>query len=634
MREVSAHYPTGLTIVVDGQVVAVRDISSPRAILRVETHSISALEMVEVFSEQNLLMLMLPVPQHPPQSPPELRNEIALSDERSLSLTLRFTGEGALIEAAYADPNFGTELAEADIRSIADFYGADSPVKDSEHLRTVDAGDVQRGARWRLRKLWSRLTGQAMRRATLVPIAVALLLAAAGTWTLIRSQREQTHITSILHDSTRAERRQRIAHGPGVIYQRVVIRGGARNIERDLHRDIDGRRHPKAPALDNGERALREKLAEADTDWNDPLSASGFDNWHDHVPHQPDRIETTAANFLTITTTPTSGPVLGEALTLRLTDLHAVSRSFVFRDHETIEVAEISYEVRPWEPASEEWFEPLDTVPVAPRQPRSSLPAAPAQPRVSETEIDLAKLEVLLAIQELSADTERLQINRGATGVVVTGVVATEARKLEIAGRLRTIPHVAAEIHSYRDFDAKPDPSSVSNTIKAVTVVTGTSPLDDYCETRQVSRDRCQQLGYRLLNSSTRLGHVNSQIADLDRQYPSTRPLSSSVQMLLAELMHRYVFHITDALSEQRMALAMLGMDYDPEIDARVRSDESLSEAIHRNFNLTKELVYAKDEHSRTATLVIQDLAESAEEVRAAVSNAPFNTTSRAASPQ
>jgi hypothetical protein len=98
--------------------------------------------------------------------------------------------------------------------------------------------------------------------------------------------------------------------------------------------------------------------------------------------------------------------------------------------------------------------------------------------------------------------------------------------------------------------------------------------------------------------------------------------------------MHRYVFHISDALSEQRMALAMLGMDYHPEIDARVRRDEGLSDAIQRNFNLTKELVYAKDEHSRTAPLVIQDLAESAEEVRAAVSNASFNTTNRAASPQ
>jgi DNA-directed RNA polymerase specialized sigma24 family protein len=496
-REVFTHHPAGLVIVVDGQVVAVRDISSPRAILRVETRSINSLEMVEVFSEQNLLMLMLPVSQHPPQSPPELRNEVAMSDGRSLSLTLRFTGEGALIEAVYADPNFAIEAADADIRSITDFHGDGRQIEESKHPRLVDEGDVIREARPPRRAFLRRLAGQAMRTGPLIPITVALVLAAAGTWTVTRSQREQTRITDILHDSTREERNQRITHGPGVIHQQVEIRDAAHTMRRDLYRDIDGRRRPKAGAIDNVERALREKLAEADLDWNDPLSASGFDNWHDHVSREPDHMERTGANLLTVTTTPTSGPVVREALTLRLTDLHPVSRSFVFRDREAIEVAELFYEVMPWGPSTEDQFESLSRLPVLPPSHRSPLPEMSGPLHLSENEISVAKLQVLLAVQELAADTERLQIDRRVSGVVVTGIVETEARKQEIAGRLRMIPNVVADIHSYRDFDARPDTSSASNTVQAISVVAGRSPLDDYCEAGRVSRDRCQQLGYR-----------------------------------------------------------------------------------------------------------------------------------------
>jgi hypothetical protein len=634
MREVCAHHPASLVIVVDGQVVAVRDISSPRAILRVETHSIKTLEMVEVFSEQNLPMLILPVSQHPPQSPPELRNEVALSGDRSLSLTLRFTCEGAQIEAIYLDPHFETDIADADVHSIMDFGGDGARVEDTRHSVDPDKSKVETREGRPQRRFSLRLPRAAFTMRTLLPAAMGLLLVAVMAGLFTSYQREQTRIADILHDSTRAERQQRISHGPGVIHQQVEIRGGGRTIRRDLYRDIDGRRHPKAHAIDNDARALRQKLAEADLDWNDPLSAAGFDNWHDHVPHKSDRVEKIGPNLLTVTTTPTSGPVLRETLSLRLTDLHPVSRSLILADREAIEVAELSYEVVPWGPFSEEWFDPSNSVPDASPQHRLSLPGTSGPPRVSEQEIDVAKLGVLLAIQELSADAERLQVNRAATGVVVTGIVETEARKLEIASRLRTIPHVIADIHSYRDFDGKPDSSPTPTTVQAMSVVAGASPLDDYCETRQILRERCQQIAYLLLKTSATLIRAASQIADLQRQYPSVRPLTPAAQVLLAELMHHYVLHINAAVSEEQNAFSALGIEHPAVRDGSGNHDENLHEAIQHNFNLTKELVYAKDEHSGAPLSVIRDLAESAEEVRAAVSDVPMNTINRAAAPQ
>jgi hypothetical protein len=253
---------------------------------------------------------------------------------------------------------------------------------------------------------------------------------------------------------------------------------------------------------------------------------------------------------------------------------------------------------------------------------------------VSETELDIARLQVLLAVQELNADTERLQIDRGATAVAVTGIVETESRKSEIANRLRMIPHVAADIHSYRDFDGKPGVSFTSNTVQAMSVVAGKSPLDDYCEARELSRDGCQQLAYRLLNSSAKLVRVDSRVADLQRLYTSAKPLTSRAQELLTELMHRYAFQITNALSDQQTAFETLGINRLREMDRKVSGKDTLTNAIQRNFNLTKELVYAKDEHSRTASLVIEDLAVSTVEVQAAMSTTPLGTIDRAATPQ
>jgi len=87
-------------------------------------------------------------------------------------------------------------------------------------------------------------------------------------------------------------------------------------------------------------------------------------------------------------------------------------------------------------------------------------------------------------------------------------------------------------------------------------------------------------------------------------------------------------------LSDQQIAFETLGIKHSPEMDRKVSGEETLTNAIQRNFNLTKELVYAKDEHSRTASLLIEDLAVSAEEVQAAISTTPLRTTDRAATPQ
>jgi hypothetical protein len=130
MREIQEHYPRGLMLSLNGQVIAVRDLNSHWAQLKVETNSIKAADIVEVISDQGLPLLTFPVCQTPPQSAPEVRHEVALSRGRTVGLVLRFTADGALIEITYDNPSFADE-------PIRHFVGSHSALERSLHDETA-----------------------------------------------------------------------------------------------------------------------------------------------------------------------------------------------------------------------------------------------------------------------------------------------------------------------------------------------------------------------------------------------------------------------------------------------------------------------------------------------------------------
>jgi hypothetical protein len=461
VREMSEHRPSGLVIALNAEVVAVRDISSARAVLKVETRSVETLEMIEVFSEQGVLMLALEILQRPPQAPPELMRDVALSDDRTLTLVVRFTALGALIEATYLDPHFFEDTVTEN-EGCENLSPVAIPIQDD--LQRARGGRENGAAAgipvhpseqsWWLR-FFNRIVAL-LRTRPLVPIAAAgLLLACALLWVTANHQREQIRTTNFLNETVREERSRRIEHGPGVIHQRVAIHAARRTLQRDIYRDIDSRRRPRVHSMDSDERLLEAKLEKVGLDWNDPLSAAGFQAWHDHQPGDQDQMEATETGLMTVTTAVSSGPVVRESLTVRLSDFHPVARTLYFRDKETIEVAELSYEVLPWGSASEEWFEPMsDSSALIQHRPVSlALPQRPVE--LSDGEIDMAGLSVLVALQKLNADTEGLSVTRTGSGITVAGIVESDDRKLEITNQLRMIPHISVDIRSYRDYELK-----------------------------------------------------------------------------------------------------------------------------------------------------------------------------------
>jgi DNA-directed RNA polymerase specialized sigma24 family protein len=636
VREIFEHRPSGLVIALNAEVVAAHNISSPRAVLKVETRSVETLDMIEVFSEQGMLMLSLEILQRPPQAPPELMRDIALSDDRTLALVVRFTAIGALIEATYLDPHFLDPVAEDELfedMHVVTELGADGfEIVSGGREDTAAAGTPERlsAQPWWLR-CFHRIVALLHAR-PLVPIAAfGLLLACALLWVTANHQREQIRTTNLLSESGRAERNRRIEHGPGVIHQRVAIRAVGHTLQRDIYRDIDSRRRPKAHPLGSDEQLLMVKLEEAGLDWNDPLSAAGFQAWHDHQPGDRDQMKTTGTGLMTVTTAVSSGPVVRESLTVRLSDLHPVARTLYFRDQETIEVAELSYEVLPWGPASEEWFEPTPDSSAMVQHRPTSLVLPPRPVELSDGEIDMAKLSVLVALQKLNADTERLQSAQTRNGIIVTGIVESEDRKQEIANWLRMIPHVIVDIHSYRDFELKPRAETGITSIRAMSLVAGESPLDQQCATQRVARDRCQQLALLLLNASATLVRESNRLSDLQRQYPPAKSLTPQARALLNELMRLHIDHLATASGEEKKAFPVLGPEHLQGFNGAAGHPVDINNAVQQNLLLTKELVYAGNERSRPAFLIIHDLTISAEEVRTAVSRIPVPTADRAA---
>jgi DNA-directed RNA polymerase specialized sigma24 family protein len=636
VREIFEHRPSGLVIALNAKVVAVRNIGSPCAILKVEDRAVESLDMIEVFSEQGMLMLSLEILHRPPQAPPELRREIALSDDRTLSVVVRFTADGALIEATYIDPHF-VSVADADealddLRTVAlrAEEGVEAEREDMDH--GVVTGFVPPFA---LPTWWKRMAERIalfLRIRPFVPVTAAALVLVSCTWLWMAEihQRDQLRALTIINESVSSERIQRIAHGPGAVHQRVAIRVAGRALQRDIYRDIDGRRRPKEQPVDKDERELKAALEEAGLDWNDPLSSASFQAWHDHAMGTHDQLEKTESNLLTVTTTTNTGPVQSESLTVRLSDLHPVARTLHLRDQRNIEIAELSYDVVPWGPESERWFEPMAGPPSFSSARSSSLPSwsGPVQPSASD--MDIAQLDVLLALQELHADTERLQVTQAANGIHVTGIVEDEKRKRQISDQLRTIPNVTVNILSYRDFESKPGNASGASTVKAMSVVAGESPLDSYCESQQVLRDRCQQLAFLLLSSSATLVRENNRLDELQHQYPSTKPLSPAARALLGELIRQHLNHLAIAMKDQEDIFPALGIGRPRSAGTSADDAVAMNDAVQHNLLLAKELVYAGDEHSRPAPLILHDLAVSTTEVRAAISRIPVPTTDHA----
>jgi DNA-directed RNA polymerase specialized sigma24 family protein len=645
MREIYEHHPTGLVIALNAQVVAVRDISSTatHAMLKVETHTVQTLEIIEVLSEQGLLLMAMPVLRHPPKSQPEIRHEIELSGARTLTLLIRFNGDGALIEATYADPHCSTLADEViggeEVGALSDVCSEDDFIQRMPGARTYVGVNLPTTQTASMMWLWHRFAERLkIGLGTVTPLvtASAVLLAAIAwlAWIADNRQAQRIDANQILRAATRSEDSLQHTNQQGVIHQAVRIETGGRGQNRDLYRDLRGKRRPRQLPMSEEERVLRAKLTEAQMDWNNPLSAESYRDWHDHLLREEDQVVESGKNLLTVTTKVRRGSIQQETLTIELDDFHPVARTVLFRGGDTVEVAELSYEILPWGPKVDTWFESDFTEGFNTHPPTGGvLPKVPS--RLNEAQVDFAELSTILALQELRADTERLQVTRTPSGVDVLGIVESDQRKTAIILRLQTIAHVKASISSYRDLDAKAPPKASASQVHAVSAAVEDTPLKAECSHEKMSSDQCRRLSYALLDASSVLIRESKSMNALRQEYPAARPLTSTAQQLLVEIVEERLGHMHAALEQQKRVLQSLSVDRARGWENRPAGPPILEDAAQRNLSLCKELVYVADEHSRPAPIILEELAQIVDDTRIALARtaADFGANSIPPSP-
>jgi hypothetical protein len=416
---------------------------------------------------------------------------------------------------------------------------------------------------------------------------------------------------------------------PGVAHQTIQIKTSKNAIKRAVNWDLQGIRRPKHPALSATEEQLRSKLDTAGVDWDEPISASSFQAWHDHQHMRADRIVRSGLHLLTLTTTVHDGAVAEESLTVRDTDFHAIERRVGFRNDETVEIAELDFKVLPWNNADTNDFEPAGSLS---SNPLHVLPPVFPLPHIQETptpeQVDETELAARLILNQLQADTgEQIEVHRLPQGVEVVGLVETEERRRELTTELMTVPHLKVSIQSAAHLRETPSTGSVR--VEAAALPDQPSALDGYLRTQGRSVKDINGLASQIFNGALTVSQESDALIDLKTHFASTKQTRVLASATLDELLYSHRERLREALRQERILLAeILDTPVSGETDAAT-VESSLADEAARNLALAKELTQTNVPASRNAEAIIADMSAAVERITAGLeSNGSFEADS------
>jgi hypothetical protein len=406
----------------------------------------------------------------------------------------------------------------------------------------------------------------------------------------------------------------------GIVYQKVRITTPGQSMERAIYRDIEERRHAKPMKLPGQEEQLKDRLTHAGLNWDNPLSATSYQDWHDRQRVREDKIARAGNHLLRLITTIPDGVVAAQSLTVRDTDFHPVERSITFRNSEPVEIAELDYRVLPWSAVNANDFETGigagENAPVADfATPKFRLPSV-----VTDSQLDEAELSARLTLNQLQADTdEQLRIERHPQEIEVKGLVETEQRKRQLESELRLIPHLRISILSFEDLRNQTESGAGITALKMESVSSQPSPLERYFSARGRRAASMSELSHKLLNSALSVSRESKAIAELSSRFSvSEDKLTDLAAATLTDLIHSHRERLVAALAEEQRVLAEIqGSAGNEGSSPGSPGERELTALAERNLALTKELTFGSDASSRGAEAILQELAESVSVLRA-----------------
>jgi DNA-directed RNA polymerase specialized sigma24 family protein len=628
--DVYDHRPQTISIAVDGKIVALHEVQAQRNMQSARIERADKASFVEVFSEQGLRLAMLSFDELPPNGPHERAQRTCLSDGRWIDLKLTIDGQGLNAEAVYFDPalpavNVPARSEDEDQLSpvLLEMGSAarDGAEKDQVQVSGKDTvrpgkADPEAKSGLRLVRLWSWLSEIPAAMNPLLTSAMLLGLASILCFVVWVYRAPSVTANALLHNAERWDTVSSHAGEAKVIYQKVRIRTPRLTIERAIYRDSTGRRIPKRQSLGLQEEQVRNQLIRAGISWDQPLSASSYENWHNREQRSKDAVARAGSGLLTLTTTVPSDPeIRQETFTVRESDFHPVGRTIELRDSGTIEIAELNYDALPWSAVNDGLFEPEGAI---------SGVAAPIRPSLSihlpvplaDTELDMAELSARLVLDKLHADNgERIELIRTERGVQVKGIVETDERKRELETQLRFVPHVIPAIFSYRDMEGHAPAGTGITSVRMSSVVSQTTPLEKYLVDRGWTRDNVRQISRQIFDSSTAVDRESQTITDLLGRFASKSSLSQTADATLEQLIAEHRSRLLEALTAEEQSLGAIGQSASFK-SLPPKSLEDLTADARANVNLTQELISTADPQARSAEVIVPELAKSVAQLR------------------
>lgn len=490
-REVFEHEPRELYVAVNGYMQGSQRINSGLSEQTLDIDLAEPIAFVEIFSEQQVRLLMMNVGRQPPEGPGEQSTRIELSENRSLSVLLRFGSPWPTLHVSYHDPTFKedaeAEQPEADAPRLATTPATAGPAQERSGNSVTHQRLLLALARRLLRRFPDR--GFWLRPATVTAVFAAVLVAAL---LFLRLNSSPVHTAgsaaALLRQSSAAEesagaRADQVLHRTVTLEERsadgLLIARRRVEVWQSAGRGITARRlydergqlvagdwqradgvetlygHGLRPRVRLAPEAGGSKPAISfDDAWRLSPSAKEFaalvgDVEGARVEEQPGRYVITYAKAAG-----GNGPGLSKAvLVLSRADLHPVEQTLVIRDEgeaREFRYVEAGFERRAPSTVAPEVFEPEpELLGPAGRGGRAAEPAKEgnmgtesrpvAGPRAAAS-ADL-EVEALRLLSEAGADLgEQVSVTRAADGVLrVEGIVETPRRKEELLRALAGI---------------------------------------------------------------------------------------------------------------------------------------------------------------------------------------------------
>jgi len=400
----------------------------------------------------------------------------------------------------------------------------------------------------------------------------------------------------------------------GVVRQTVQIKSSKQTLRRSIYWDVQGKRHPRQIGMSASEEQLRKSLGQAGIDWNQPISASAYQDWHDHQHVRADHIVRSGAHRLTLTTTVPDAVVSEESLTVRDTDFHPIERRVDFRDHETVEIAELDFAILPWSAVDAGIFEPeegsVDAI-VAPSA--TVLPHLYALEAPTPEQLDETELSARLILNQHQADSgEQIEIHRLPELVEVVGLVETDERKHELSAELMAVPRLKVSLQSVTHLNESSGPGSEAKTVSVETATLSDRPssLEIYLRAHRYNLRDINAFSESVFSSALTISQETSAIVDLKTRFAAdTHAMPVLTAATLAELLYSHRERLKDALRLERDLLSQANATDASEDPESVPVANSLTVEASRNLALVRELTQTGAPNPRNAEAIFAEMS-------------------------